>query len=112
MPNPASLHEKHRADMHGSFGYTTAWFPILVNSLPILAHLAVYGSFFSGDMVASMKTPHKLSREAIDEFKVIDKDEFGEELSDDEVREIATRLLRFFGHLNKEHNGSVDALNL
>jgi hypothetical protein len=53
-------------------------------------------------MVEDMKTPHQLSREAIDEFKVIYQDEFGETLSDDEVREIATRLLRFFGILNKE----------
>ena len=53
-------------------------------------------------MVPSMKTPQQLSREAIDEFKAIYQDEFGEELSDDEVREIATRLLRFFGILNKK----------
>jgi hypothetical protein len=50
----------------------------------------------------SMKTPQQLSREAIDEFKAIYKDEFGEELSDDEVQVIAIRLLRFFGVLNKE----------
>lgn len=43
-----------------------------------------------------MKTPHQLSREAIDEFKAIYQDEFGELLSDAEVREIAIRLLRFF----------------
>jgi len=49
-----------------------------------------------------MKTPQQLSREAIDEFKTIYQEEFGEILSDDEVREIATRLLRFFGILNKE----------
>lgn len=48
-----------------------------------------------------MKTPHQLSREAIEEFKKIYQDEFGEELTDDEVQEIATRLLRFFGILHK-----------
>jgi len=53
-------------------------------------------------MVDSMKTPQQLSREAIEEFKAAYKDEFGEELSDDEVREIAMRLLRFFGILSKE----------
>lgn len=46
-----------------------------------------------------MKTPQQLSREAIDEFKAIYKDEFGKTLSDDEVKEIAMRLLRFFGVL-------------
>jgi hypothetical protein len=53
-------------------------------------------------MVGGMKTPQQLSREAIEEFKAAYKDEFGEELSDDEVREIAMRLLRFFGILSKE----------
>ena len=49
-----------------------------------------------------METPQQLSRAAIDEFKAIYQEEFGEVLSDDEVREIAMRLLRFFGILNKE----------
>jgi len=53
-------------------------------------------------MVDGMKTPQQLSREAIEEFKAAYKDEFGEDLSDDEVREIAMRLLRFFGILNKD----------
>lgn len=48
-----------------------------------------------------MKPPQQLSREAIDEFKAIYKDEFGELLSDDQVQEIAIRLLRFFGILTK-----------
>ena len=46
-----------------------------------------------------MKTPQQLSRQAIDEFKAIYQAEFGRELSDDEVQEIAVRLLRFFGIL-------------
>jgi hypothetical protein len=58
-----------------------------------------------------MKT-QQLSREAIDEFKAIYQDEFGEVLSDDEVQEIAMRLLRFFGILNKESSSSVDGSNL
>ena len=49
-----------------------------------------------------MKTPNQLSREAIEEFKAIYQEEFNEVLSDDEVQEIAMRLLRFFGILNKE----------
>ena len=48
-----------------------------------------------------MKPPQQLSREATEEFKVIYHEEFGEVLSDDEVQEIAMRLLRFFGILNK-----------
>ena len=51
-----------------------------------------------------MKTPQQLSRKAIEEFKAIYQEEFGETLSDDEVREIATRLLRFFGILNRPEN--------
>lgn len=49
-----------------------------------------------------MKTPQQLSREAIEEFKTAYQEEFGEVLSDEEVREIAIRLLRFFGILSKE----------
>jgi hypothetical protein len=48
-----------------------------------------------------MKTPNQLSHEAIEEFKRIYQEEFEELLSDDEVREIATRLLRFFGIFNR-----------
>jgi len=49
-----------------------------------------------------MKTPNQLSREAIESFKAIYQEEFGETLTDDEVQEIAMRLLRFFGILNKD----------
>lgn len=52
-----------------------------------------------------MKKPQQLSREAIAEFKAIYHDEFGVELTDDEVQEIATRLLRFFGILHKPFPG-------
>jgi len=43
-----------------------------------------------------VKTPQQLSQQAIAEFKAIYKDEFGQDLSNDEVQEIALRLLRFF----------------
>ena len=46
-----------------------------------------------------MKTPNELSRQAIDEFNAIYEKEFGQSLSDGEVREITVRLLRFFGIL-------------
>jgi len=48
-----------------------------------------------------MKTPQQLSRQAINEFKAIYQEEFGKSLTDDQVREIALRLLRFFGILNQ-----------
>ena len=48
-----------------------------------------------------MKTPQQLSRQAIDEFKAIYEEEFGRLLTDEEVQEIAFRLLRFFGILNQ-----------
>ena len=54
-----------------------------------------------------MKTPQQLSRQAIDEFKAIYLDEFGRELSDDEVQEMAIRLLRFFGILVRPDNGET-----
>jgi hypothetical protein len=52
-----------------------------------------------------MKIPQQLSREAIEEFKEIYKDEFGKHLSDAEVQEIAMKLLRFFGILTKSQGG-------
>ena len=55
-----------------------------------------------------MKTPQQLSRRAIDEFKAIYKEEFGKSLSDDEVQEIALRLLRFFGILNGSSPDETD----
>ena len=56
-----------------------------------------------------MKTPQQLSRQAIDEFKAIYQEEFGRELSDDEVQEIALRLLRFFGILARPLPGETEA---
>jgi hypothetical protein len=52
-----------------------------------------------------MKTPKQLSREAIEEFRAIYQEEFGQNLSDDEVQEIALRLLRFFGIISKPFQG-------
>jgi len=52
-----------------------------------------------------METPNQLSREAIEEFRTIYEEEFGKRLSDDQVQEIALRLLRFFGVLNMESSG-------
>jgi hypothetical protein len=49
-----------------------------------------------------MKTPQQLSKEAIHEFRFIYQEEFAEILSDEEVLEIALRLLRLFGILAKE----------
>ena len=46
-----------------------------------------------------MNAKQQLNREAIDEFKAIYQQEFGELLSDEKVQEIALRLLRFFGIL-------------
>ena len=70
--------------------------------MPILASLPPFVRPGHAGKVDGMKTPQQLSREAIEEFKALYQEEFGEVLSDDEVREIATRLLRFFGILNKK----------
>jgi hypothetical protein len=70
--------------------------------LPDLASGTVFVRQRQAGKVDGMNTPQQLSREAIEEFKAIYQEEFGEILSDDEVQEIAMRLLRFFGILNKE----------
>jgi hypothetical protein len=46
-----------------------------------------------------VNTPQQLSQEAIEEFKAIYEEEFGQRLSDNEVQEIAVPLLRLFGLL-------------
>lgn len=47
----------------------------------------------------NMKTPQQLSREAIEDFKSVYEEEFGQRLTDEEIQEMALRLLRFFGIL-------------
>lgn len=58
-----------------------------------------------------MKTPQQLSQEAIEEFRTIYQEEFGKRLTDDEVQEIALRLLRFFGILNEPNDGEKSEVN-
>jgi hypothetical protein len=43
-----------------------------------------------------MSPAHQLNQQAIEEFKAIYEAEFGQTISNDEVQEIALRLLRFF----------------
>jgi hypothetical protein len=69
--------------------------------LPELACLPPFVRQRQAGKVDGMNTPQQLSREAIEEFRAIYQEEFGEILSDDEVQEIAMRLLRFFGIMNK-----------
>jgi len=52
-----------------------------------------------------MTVPQQLSQRAIAEFREIYQAEFGKTLSDDEVQEIALRLLRFFGILTEQLPG-------
>jgi hypothetical protein len=68
----------------------------------VLPETATPDSFFPNQWaskVAGMETPEQLSREAIDEFKAIYQEEFRKTLTDDEAKDIAMRLLRFFGIL-------------
>ena len=48
---------------------------------------------------------HKLSAEAIKDFKDLYKNEFGEDLTDDEAEEIALRVIKFFYILEYGKNG-------
>jgi hypothetical protein len=50
--------------------------------------------------------PRSLSKEAVDDFKRIYKEEFGEDINDDEASEIALRLLRFVHILEYGKNPS------
>jgi len=75
--------------------------------LPRLARLPPFVRHRQAGKVDGMRTPQQLSREAVKEFKAIYQEEFGEMLSDDEVQEIATRLLRFFGILVRPFPGET-----
>jgi hypothetical protein len=54
-----------------------------------------------------METPSQLSRQAIEEFKAIYHEVFGQQLSDDQAQEIALRLLRFFGILTQPEQDKI-----
>jgi len=64
--------------------------------LPSRSNLPFFYGRWHRRTLGGVKTPKQLSREAIDEFKAIYQAEFGALLTDDEVQEIAMRLLRFF----------------
>ena len=76
-------------------------------NLPIVARLLAYFRNRRGGKVDRMKTPQQLSRQAIEEFKAIYREEFGETLSDEKVQEMALRLLRFFGILTEPAPGDT-----
>ena len=76
--------------------------------MPSRANLSSFAGHASIGRVNGMKTPKQLSREAIDQFKAIYEEEFGTQLSDDEVQHIAMRLLRFFGILYPKGDAAVD----
>jgi hypothetical protein len=63
------------------------------------ATFRVFARRWRTSKLATMNQPQQLSREAIDDFRAIYQDEFGVTLTDDEVQEIAMRLLHLFGIL-------------
>jgi hypothetical protein len=65
--------------------------------MPELASYPFFDAAKLAAKLATMTTPNQLGRKAIDDFKAIHADEFGEVLSDDQVQEMAQRLLRLFG---------------
>jgi len=61
-----------------------------------------------------MNRPQQLSSNALAEFKAAYEEEFNEPLSDNEAREMALRLLRFFGILaesKRENSAESPASN-
>jgi hypothetical protein len=75
----------------------------LIKNLPFKTSSPSFLHLSGASKVSGMKTPQQLSRQAIEEFKAIYQEEFGKSLTDDEVQEIALRLLRFFGILNESN---------
>jgi hypothetical protein len=107
LPNPASFDENTGPEGSVYDDILNHTFLLLSSSwgaldLPYLASWPAFVEWLPGGKVGAMKTPNQLSREAVEEFKAIYQEEFGEALSDGEVQEIAMRLLRFFGILEKQ----------
>jgi hypothetical protein len=69
-------------------------------SLAKKAKLPVFFSVKHNCKVVGMKTSQQLSQQAIKQFKSIYQEQFKKRLSNDEVKEIAICLLRFFGILS------------
>ncbi len=61
--------------------------------------------------VSGMEAPQQLSRQAVEDFKAIYRDEFGEDIADDEAQEIALRLLRLFDLLLQPLPGDLPGQN-
>lgn len=57
--------------------------------------------------VTGMKSPHLLSRQAIDEFKGIYREGFSQNLSDDEAQKMALSLLYLFRILLKPDRSAM-----
>jgi hypothetical protein len=55
-----------------------------------------------------MRSPQQLNSQALAEFRAAYEEEFGETISDDEAREMAFRLLRFFGVLDHPRREEMD----
>ena len=75
--------------------------------LPIPANPPVYAHHHCPGRVRIMEAPRQLSRQAVEEFKAIYHEEFGQDVSDDEAQEIALRLLRLFDLLVQPLPGDV-----
>jgi hypothetical protein len=57
---------------------------------------AILWHSWSSGKVTCMKSRQRLSRQALNEFKAIHEQEFGEPLSDEAVHEMGLRVLRIF----------------
>jgi hypothetical protein len=90
--------------------YQTTRFTFCQAHLPVRARLKPFSPCLCARKVAIMKTSKQLSREAIDEFKAAYQEEFGQTLSDEEVQDIAMRLLRSFGIVQAKKEAFNDSL--
>jgi hypothetical protein len=67
--------------------------------LPERASSPVYFKRDCPRNLEGMEVPQQLSHQAVEDFKAIYRDEFGQDVSDDEAQEMALRLLRLFDTL-------------
>jgi hypothetical protein len=71
-----------------------------VNIVPEVAHLPAYAPRSLSDTLNEMNNPpQQISRQAIEEFKAIYLEEFGQTITDDDAQEMGVRLLQLFAIL-------------
>lgn len=80
-----------------------------VNIVPEVAHLPAYAQHLLTDTLNGMNNPpQQICRQAIEEFKAIYLEEFGQVITGDDAQEMGIRLLQLFAILAQPPENGTD----